>query len=652
MRAHRPHRALRAVLLLAAVVWVSVVPGGIADRVLGAEYTFATVATYDVQPDARRIGVTVDVTFTNTTPDPEGQFSVFDEVKLAIHDEATEVAASDAEGAMTVAVAVEDGVNVATVALREPLRFESSVTLTVTYTLPDTEGALRVRPSLVTFPAWSFGTSGEVRVQIPDAFEVHVDGDTLSDRGGELVSGPIEDPSQWLALVTALNEPELTSFEAAVPLAGGTADLEVRAFADDEAWGERTIALAERALPLLEEEIGLPYPGIGELVLTESVALNASGIGEEPSGVASEISIAYDEPPFTTLHQLAHVWLSESLIGARWIREGMASEVAERIAERVEVSLPYDPATAVTERAAAAFPLDSWTADAGVEGEPYGYAASWQVIREIRDRIGVEALRTTLARVAASVGPYHLGEIPPAAPAENGTVPAVPLTTRSFLDHLEAVGKTDLTDIFRARVLTEADVALLEARAAARTQFTELVAAADGWGAPDPVAGAMTAWSFEDASAQMVAATEWLAERDALLAQLSDAGLSAPDRLQQAYRAHGGGADAQAELAAERDVAESYADTADDVNAERSLVERIGLAGGADPSRQLRLANGRFAEGDLSGSVAALREVQQQLASAEAAGIARLASAVLILVVLLAFAVLLFRRRASYTARR
>ena len=650
MRRHRPHRLLRALLLLALVAWVSAVPGGPVVPARAAEYTFATVATYDVQPASRRIGVTVDVTFTNTTPDPEGQFSVFDEVKLAIHDEATEVAATDEQGEMTVAVAVEDGVNVATVALREPLRYESAATLSLAYTLPDTDGALRVRPSLVTFPVWSFGTSGEVRVRIPEGYEVHLDGDPLSSRGGELVSGPVADPSQWLALVTALTEPEYTSFEAAVPLSGGTADLEVRAFADDEAWGERTIALVERALPLLEEEIGLPYPGIGELVLIESVALNATGIGEEPTEFGSEISIAYDEPPFTTVHQLSHVWLSETLIGARWIREGMASELAERIAARVEVELPYDPAAAVTERAAAAFALDTWAADAGPDAEAYAYAASWQVIREIRDRIGVDALRTALARVAASVGPYQLGEIPPAAPGENGTPPSVPLTTRSFLDHLEAVGKTDMTDIFRARVLTEADVAMLDARAAARAEFDALVTAADGWGAPDPVAGAMTAWSFDDATAQIAAATDWLGERDALLAQLSAAGLSAPDRLRDAYRAHGGGADAQAELSAEREVASSYVETADEVNAERTFVERVGLVGGADPAQLLRLANGRFAEGDLRGSVDALRELQQLLASAEAAGIARLASAVLIVVVLLVGAALLFRRRASYTA--
>ncbi len=642
----------RLVLLGALVLAVTAAPGGPIAPVRGAEYALQTSATYDVQPEAGEIAVTIEVSFTNTTPDPPDQFSVFDEVKLAVHDQAADVIASDDEGDLTVALAVEEGVNVATIALREPLRTEEAVAFAVSYTLSDTaDPLLRIRPSLVVFPAWSFGTSGEVGVALPEGYEVHVDGDRLRETAGQLVSGPIADPTQWLALVTAIAEPDYTSFESAVPLSGGTAALHVRSFADDEAWGERTLALAGRALPLLEEEIALPYPGVGELQLTEAVALNDTGLGEGLGAGGAGIIIAYDQPPFTTLHQLAHVWLSEQLVGARWIREGMASEVSGRIAERVEVSLPYDPAAVAAERAADAFPLDSWSADAGDGGEAYGYAASWDVMNQLRDRIGVEGLRMVLARAAASVGPYHPADIAPAPPAESAPAPPAPLTTRSFLDHIETVSGMDVTDIFRARVLTEADVALLDARAAARTAFGELVATSGGWSAPDPVAGAMTAWSFDDARAQIAMAQSWLADRELLLAKLAPAGLSAPDRLQQAYRAHGGGADAQAELNAENEVADSYIATADAVNAERSLVERIGLIGGPDPAQQIRLANGRFAEGDLRGSVDAIGEAQRLLASAEAAGIARLASAALILVVLLVTAAVLFRRRASSTAR-
>ena len=109
-------RSRRFLPVLAAVVLLlgSFAPTA-APPVRAAEYTMETEAAYTVRPEDGVIDVSVEVTFTNTTPDPDGQFSVFDELKIAIHDEATEVAAEDDEGELDVAVAVENEVTVATV---------------------------------------------------------------------------------------------------------------------------------------------------------------------------------------------------------------------------------------------------------------------------------------------------------------------------------------------------------------------------------------------------------------------------------------------------------------------------------------------------------------------------------------------------------
>ena len=615
------------------------------------EYELETAATYAVDPDGGKVDVTVQIEFTNTTPDPEGQFSVFDELKLAIHDAAASTEATDEEGELDVSVEVEDDVNVATIELREGLRYEESVSLEFRYVLPDTDDPqMRVRPSVAVFPAWSFGTAGSVRVTVPEGYEVRVDGDPLTAEDGAYASGEIDDPSRWLALVTAVRPVEHEPFDATVPLSGGTADLTVRAFADDEAWGTRTRDLLAEALPLLETEIGLPYPLLGRLVITEAVPADASGFGEGVAG-GTEILVAYDQPPFTALHQVSHVWLSATFADARWIREGLASAVAERVAEQLELELPYDPAAVAEERAEAAYALDEWSADAGAEGETFGYAASWAVIDEIDALVGFDAVRTVLRRVAASIGPYQSASIEPGPTVEGVTSPSTPLTSRGFLDHLQTVtGEAALTELFAQRVLRPDDVALLEQRAEARAEFDRLAEVGGSWGTPEPVRGAMTAWSFEDARRQIDAALAWLAERDTLLAEMSRVGLSASDRLQQAYRAYGGGAEAVAQLEAHRAVVEAYADTADRVNAERSLVERIGMIGGPDPQRELGLANGRFASGDLRGAVDAITEAERILAAAETGGFVRLVSAAVVVLLLLAVAVALFRRRASYTA--
>jgi len=635
--------------LLAVVLGATAAPGGVVRPVAAAPYTLETSAAYDVRPDDGEVGVTIQTTFTNTTPDPAGQFSVFDEVKLAIHDDASGVTASDDGGALDVAVRVENEVNVATIALRDDLRFEESVDLELAYSLADgNDSQLRIRPSVIVFPAWSFGTSSEVSVAIPSGFDVRVDGDELTEADGRLVSGPIENPGEWLALVTATRPADYTSFDASVPLAGGTADLEVRAFADDEAWGERTLALIERALSLLEEEIGLPYPRAGGLGLIESVATDASGFAETAND-GTEILVAFDQPPFTALHQVAHVWLSPALIDARWIREGLASEVAARVASELEVEPPYDPAAEVAERADAAFPLDSWAVSEDPAAEGYAHAASWGLISELGTSIGPDALRTVLGRVASSIGPYAEIEVD-ADPPTDRSAPQVPLTSRTFLDHLETVGDADLAERFGELILTEADIELLPERAEARAAFDQLHADADGWGAPDPVRGAMTDWRFDEAQAQMAEAVAWLGARDALLIKMEAAGLSAPDRQQLVYRSFGGGPEAERELDAQRAVVDAYAATATDLNGSRSFLERVGLIGGPEPSEQLRLANGRFADGDLRGAVEAIGGAQRILTSAEAGGMVRLMSAALVVLILAALAMLLFRRRASYTA--
>ena len=634
--------------LLAAALALTAVQAARPSPVAAAEYTLDTSAAYSVRPDDGTIGVDVQITFTNTTPDPAGQFSVFDEVKLAVHDDAADVTASDDEGALDVTVRIEDEVNVATVALRDDLRFEESVDLELHYTLQDgSDPQLRVRPSVVVFPAWSFGTASEVSVEIPSGYEVRIDGDGLTEADGQLVSGPIANPAEWLAMVTATRPADYATFDATVPLSGGTADLQVRAFADDEAWGERTLSVVERGLPLLEEEIGLPYPRVGALVLIESVASNASGFAETPS-TGAEILVAFDQPAFTALHQVAHLWLSPALIEARWIREGLASAIAGRVAGQLDVEPPYDPEAEATERSDAAFQLDSWAASADPAAEGYGHAASWAFISDLSSSVGADALRTVLARVASSIGPYDETEIDVAPPPDAGP-PQAPLGSRSFLDHLETVSGMDLAERFSQSILSDGDVALLPARAETRAAFAELVAAAAGWPAPDPIRDAMTQWRFEDARAQIGDAIAWLVARDDLLIEMDAAGLSAPDRLQQAYRSFGGGAEALAELDAQRAVVGAYAATAADLNGARTFFERLGLIGGPDPAEQLRLANGRFADGDLRGAVEAVSEAQRILASAEGSGTVRLASAGLVVLILAVLVVVLFRRRAAYT---
>ena len=643
-----------ALLFALVAVFASGAPGHVQPVAAADPYSLESIATYRIRTQQREVDVRVALEFTNTTPNPSGGFSVFDDILLAVQDGATDLEATDDQGALT----VNDGfrqidgerVHVATIELREALRYQDSVSVDLRFVLPDGEGPLRVRPSVAIFPAWSFGTSGEVRVAIPSGYEMRVDGDPLTEDGNLLVSGPIEDPAAWLALVTAVAPAELASHEATVPLEGGTADLVVRAFTDDEEWGTSTLETVSAALPLIEAQLGLPYPLRGQLILVESVPATIAGFGES-STTGAEIPVSFDQPPFTALHQVTHVWLPPSLVESRWISEGLASQVAAAVGTEIDVEPPFDPVAEAEAHADAAFPLDAWPSSPDPEADAYGYAASWAFLDEIEEAAGAEAIPGVLARVAASVGSYEPAEVAPEPATNGGSDPAAALTSRSFLDHLETVSDADLAPLFAERVLREADVALLEPRAEAREAFDALVASANGWGAPDPVASAMADWRFDDAVAQIEDASAWLADRDELLEQMSDAGLSAPDRLHQAYRAYGGGAEAESELESERDVVDAYVAAAARVNAERSLIERLGLVGGNDPARQLAMANGQFTEGDLGEALASISEAERIVDQAATAGVVRLVSLLLLVLITIGLVIVLFRRRA-YTAAR
>jgi hypothetical protein len=617
----------------------------------GAEYELNTQATYDVRPDDGLILVAVTATLTNTTPDPDGQFSVFSEVKLAIHDDAASVTASDGDGDLKVSVARERGVNVATVALREDLRFEQSAEITLRYRLADTESAqLRVRPSVIVFPAWGFGTGSRVTVKLPADYEIQVDGDDLSaeaaDGGTVLTSGRIANPAAWLALVTATSATPLTTVSTSVPLDGGTADLQVRAFADDAAWGERTRDLLLRALPLMEQRIGQPYPHVGPLVVTEAVIGGTGEFAENDD--ESQVLLAYDAPPFTALHQIAHVWLRPETIGDRWIREGLASHVAADVGAEIDVAPPYDPAAETEERAAQAFPLAEWTPETDVARSDYGFAASWAFMDEIARDAGADVLRTVLQRVAGGVGPYEpVGAEPPGSTAGAPE----PLATRAFLDQLETVGEAGLAERFGALVLAPEDADLLPARDEARRAFAELRASAEPWDVPEPIVDAMESWSFDAAQALIAAADEWVALRDDLRSRMAGVGLAMPTRLRDAFRVHGGGPDSLQEIEAERSVVDAYTVSLAGANGPRSLLERIGLLGGPTPEAQLSSANTMFADGDLVEAAAAIADADRLVATAEMSGALRLVSLGIAVLVVLVLVVLLIRRRRSAASR-
>jgi len=639
------------VRLAILVAWLatSLLPG-VAPPARGADYTMQTGATYEVEPGRERVAVSVRVRFRNTTPNPDGEFSVFEVIDLALQPGATNVAARDSRGALRVTQTERSGYVQASVRPRRAVRYRNEREFILTYRIPDGAApGTRIRASLVAFPAWSFGTSGSVTVVVPGSYEVSVAGDDLAAErtaaGWELDSGPIDDPARWLAQVVAAGEASHEVASRAVPLEGGTVDLQVRAWADDAAWGARTLRMAAGALPLIQAAIGIPYPGGGPVVIEETVSAT-SDLPGEPASEGTRLLAGYDQPPFTLLHQLGHLWLAPDLAADRWITEGFASWAAARAAPEVTVDgiePPYDPERRRASLADDRFPLVSWGAgEASPAQDAFAYAASWAVAEEVEAIVGADALRLAWSRVAAGIGPYAplsedgVGRPPPAT--------RLPVDSRALLDHLEAVGDSRVAETFERWVFDDETAALLDDRAAAREAYDELLAAASGWGAPEPVVVDLAAWRFDGAQQRIAETLDWLADRDSLAASAAEAGLTLPQRLRDRYRTGGGSADARTELEAEQAVVDAYRAALVASADERGILERIGMLGGPEPDTLLRDANGLFAEGDLRGAADAVDEARLALDQAGTQGVVRVGAAVILIGVLATLAWALARR--------
>jgi hypothetical protein len=642
------HRLLGVIVV--ALVLVPPLPAPVAGAL---EYEMVTSAAYVVDPAGEAIAVSVEVEFTNTLPDPPGKISAFTHVDLALQDGASDVVATDGAGGLHVDLGTRDGVQVASVRMRSRVRYNKSVTFTLNYSLADGAAPdLRVSRRVVKFPAWGFGTSSLLTVQLPAGYEARADGDPmlteeLPDGSTLLSSGPIADPATWLAIVTAVVPGDYTTRSASVPLASGTVDLQVRAWSEDVAWGDETVALLVAALPKLEEAIGLPYPRLGPLVVTEAAVGEPSGEGL-PSATA-EIQAAFDGSAFSLLHQAAHIWIGDQLAADRWIREGLASHYAAQVAAGLDVEPPFDPAARAEALAADARPLLDWRV-AGVSGaaDAYGYAASWALVDRIATAVGETHLRLALERVVAGLSAYDPGE---PDPVDDGQ-PHPPVDTRRLLDQLGAAGGADVSDLFRASVFGPDATIELGQRDVARGLYSGLLAEAGDWGAPEPVRAAMSEWRFADAEAAIATTSAWLTGRDALLAACEAAGLVPPDRLRQQYLSVGGGPESVAELDAERALVDAYVAVQRRTVAQRGVLDAVGLFMADDPGHLLADAAGSFAAGDLRAAAGLLDRVELELNRAPIDGAVRLAGAALLLALLgLSVGVTLRRRSGShYTA--
>ena len=210
---------------------------------------------------------------------------------------------------------------------------------------------------------------------------------------------------------------------------------------------------------------------------------------------------------------------------------------------------------------------------------------------------------------------------------------------RGLLDLLEAESGNRFDDLWRAWVARDEDLPLLDARAAARTRYDQVVGDAGDWTLPKPIRDAMRAWRFDDATRMLDEASTVLARRATIETNAAAVGLTPSPALETAFEGDDGFADATAEADAEDSAIATYRDAVAARPASADPVTALGLWG-ADPEATLAAAKTAFEAGDLVGSAHAAEAAQATWTGATSIGqgrsisIAMLLAAILLAVIL------------------
>lgn len=608
-------------------------------------------ATYDVVPDEARVKVTVVLTVKNNLKDTKTKRYFFRTGFVTVLPNTANFKLAAPSGKPKVSVSSKTGTYVnLKLDFGANLAAGKTTTLTLTYDIKDPGGApdraVRISQSLVSFAAWAVAapgsTGGSVTVRFPTGYGVEVRRGPLTGPTKDGVdrdvwtSGPLAAPLEFVADVSADRPTEYVETQRRVQLANGTATVTLQAWPDDPAWEQRIGSLIERAVPVLERQIGLPWPADQPLQVHETLVRSNGGYAGIYDPADHRIDIAYAAPDSVVIHELAHAWFNGGLVADRWIAEGFASHYAELAAKELEIAAaPVSPTP--PDDAAAPIPLNAWgeAAPDTPDAETWGYAASLELADAIAARAGEEQLQEVWQDAASGIGAYQPtgAEADPEPATGDAEARAGVPDWRGFLDLVEDATGRDFGDLWRQWVARPDDLTVLEERAAAREAYATTLAAAGEWQLPATIRAAMRAWRFDVAREELTLADGVLAQRAHLESTAAAAGATLPATLQGTFEGDAGLAAAAAEATAEQAVVDAIGAARSAKPAGQGALDEAVTSVGLlfqDPETDLGSAVTQLAEGDLQSAFADATLAESVWRNAADSGRARILSVALL----------------------
>jgi hypothetical protein len=628
------------------------------------DFVWDTKLTYSLKVDEGSVNLVSDITVTNQKRNTRNGNVItqwyLDRIWIYVPVEAigVSITSDDKELTYTRQEDIEEdgeliGVDLLEIRLPKKLFYNRSVDVRIVYDIPGddprSESIFRVNPAYANFSVLAWGDPGRVEVVVilDQSFDVDARGSSYAiERDGSNVIytiKDIEDPNNWFMVFTARNDDYLVESSSNLD----DFDIDIRSWPGDAWWANEVNDAVEAGLPVLFNLVGLEWEPEEGLEIRESIEPNLLGYGGWYLDNADVIEIGEYVDPHLVLHEIGHTWFDNGLFLERWITEGLADEFASATLETLGWSddTEYILEDTKPKRNGVETPqLNNWKAPLGNDDavqatEEYGYNASWWVMHELVQEIGIDGLRHVIAAADANEISYRTSGQPEEVRATDDW--------RRFLDLLQEVGgSTGAPDLFIDLVI--ANGVNLGERATTREMYASLEQEAGEWLMPFVIRQHMNDWEFPEATALMTTASGVLLTRNEIEALAGELGVEAPGSLRTAYET------AQTDFGEAIDIGSSQTAAAEHVltakravEAEPSLLEQIGLMG-QDPDLVLAQAIDAFAADEMEDANVEAQGAIDLMAAAGDVGTSRVIKAgfaLLVLLLLVSGSVILVRRR-------
>ena len=577
----------------------------------GLAVTSAT--TYRLDPPAGVVHATTTLGFTNTTVDVEDagvvQRRYFSAFTFPVPVGAGDPVATTADGTSldvtSDLIAGNSSFFTYTVHFAAPLYSAEHLDITVSYDIsglpPRSTDPSRVNPAYAAFTAYGVGDPGQasIRVEVPAGYDIDTIGSdaqvTTADGVTVYTADAIAQPDQYALFVSARADEALVS--APVATSDG-ARFDVRSWPGDTEWQQFVADRITADVPQLESLVGAPWPVDATVTVREAFTPYLYGYAGWFSVGDDELEIGEDLDPQVVLHELSHAWFNTAWFDDRWVNEGLAQTYAA--AALTASGGSPTPATPPAADDPDRISLLEWGQPDLVQGadgiESYGYAASYAVIQQIVDHLGLDGMGEVLAAVDADTIAYVAH-----GPAEADATATT--DWRRLLDLVDEVARVGSGDgwtaqpLFEQYVVTTDVLPELQARAEARAAYAALVERGGDWAPPLAVRRAMADWSFDEAQTAIVGAEAALVKRDTLAAAAAQLGLTPGGDDRTAYETADDLGVVDDHLDARIAVVTLVQRATDLAAADPGLLERVG-SWGDDPAADVAADRAALTAGD------------------------------------------------------